>query len=215
MQELCYRGTIGVIVSHSMASIRDLCTRCLWLEEGRVVMDGDPVAVTCAYQESVRRRDDTALAERFGRHITAQSFTPGCHVVEFEARVPGESGSRSILMAGDDVDLRVAVRMDASLGAPELRLSVARLDGLVVVESHLSMPPEQGRRDPDGILRYRVAMRPLVLGAGIYRATVEVRDCGEVASMRSFVLEVTARQAPTGGRPALLYPCAVRAQLVG
>ncbi len=215
MQELCNRGTIGIIVSHSMSSIRDLCTRCLWLQEGRVVMDGDPVAVTSAYQEAVRRRDETVLAERFRRDLAAQSFRPGCHVVGFEARVPTEPSSRSILMAGEDVDLQVAVQVDTSLRAPELRLSVVRLDGLVVVESCPSVAPEEWRRDPGGVLRYRVSLRPLVLGAGIYRATVEVRDGGQVAAMRSCVVEVTARQAPTGGRPALLYPCAVRAQLVG
>jgi lipopolysaccharide transport system ATP-binding protein len=92
---------------------------------------------------------------------------------------------------------------------------VVRLDGLVVVESRPRMTPEEWRRDPAAVLRYHVALRPLVLGAGVYCATVEVRDGEEVAAMRSFVLEVTARQTPTGGRPALLYPCAVRAQLVG
>ena len=216
MQELCNRGTIGIIVSHSMSSIRDLCTRCLWLEEGHVVMDGDPAVVTCAYQEAVRRRDETILAERFRRQMAAQSFRQGCHVVGFEARVPAaEPGSRSILLAGENVDLQMAVRVDASLRAPELRLSVMRLDGLVVVENRRSLTSEVRRRDPDEVLRYRVAMRPLVLGTGIYRATVELLDSPDVLAMRSILFEVVARRAPTGGRPALLYPCSVSAKLIG
>ncbi len=59
-----------------------------------------------------------------------------------------------------------------------------------------------------------LAMRPLVLGPGVYRATVELLELGAVAAMRSIVFEVVAKDVPTGGRPALLYPCSVSTQMV-
>ncbi len=40
-----------IIVSHSMETIRKLCTRVVWLEEGKVIMDGDTETVTAAYEK--------------------------------------------------------------------------------------------------------------------------------------------------------------------
>ena len=43
-------GTVFV-VSHSIASVRDICDRAIWLEAGVIRMDGDVDEVTGAYEE--------------------------------------------------------------------------------------------------------------------------------------------------------------------
>ncbi len=43
-------GTVFV-VSHSIASVRDICDRAIWLEAGVIRMDGDVDEVTQAYEE--------------------------------------------------------------------------------------------------------------------------------------------------------------------
>ena len=45
-----HAGTV-FLVSHSMKSIVDTCTRVIWLEKGVLKMDGDPIEVTNAYNE--------------------------------------------------------------------------------------------------------------------------------------------------------------------
>lgn len=51
-------GTV-FLVSHSLATIQSMCTRVLWVHEGRIVMDGDPTVVSKRYkafiQESKKR----------------------------------------------------------------------------------------------------------------------------------------------------------------
>ncbi|MEJ7633970.1 ABC transporter ATP-binding protein [Aeromicrobium sp.] len=44
-------GTV-FLVSHSMTSIRDTCSRVIWLDQGKLVMDGDPDVVIKAYNAS-------------------------------------------------------------------------------------------------------------------------------------------------------------------
>lgn len=44
-------GTV-FLVSHSMTSIRDTCSRVLWLNKGELLMDGDTEEVVTAYEES-------------------------------------------------------------------------------------------------------------------------------------------------------------------
>lgn len=46
-------GTTVLYVSHSLASIRKLCTRALWLEQGRLRMSGEAEAVCEAYRASL------------------------------------------------------------------------------------------------------------------------------------------------------------------
>jgi teichoic acid transport system ATP-binding protein len=48
-------GTV-FLVSHSLNSILDVCSRVLWLDHGRLVADGDPEEVVAAYQAHVKRR---------------------------------------------------------------------------------------------------------------------------------------------------------------
>jgi teichoic acid transport system ATP-binding protein len=48
-------GTV-FLVSHSLNSILDVCSRVLWIDHGRLVADGDPGKVVETYQAHVRRR---------------------------------------------------------------------------------------------------------------------------------------------------------------
>lgn len=44
------RGGTILFVSHAASSIKNIATRCVWLEDGVVKMDGDPVEVLAEYQ---------------------------------------------------------------------------------------------------------------------------------------------------------------------
>ena len=52
MKEIAASGRTILFVSHSMGNIRDICSRCIWFENGRVRMDGPTVTVTAAYEEA-------------------------------------------------------------------------------------------------------------------------------------------------------------------
>ena len=41
-----------VLVSHSLENIKRLCDRAIWLEDGKIKMDGEPEEVVKKYQES-------------------------------------------------------------------------------------------------------------------------------------------------------------------
>jgi ABC-type polysaccharide/polyol phosphate transport system ATPase subunit len=51
-QEIQTAGTTIIIVSHSMNAIQDMCTRVLWLEEGRTQLIDRPGIVIDAYRAS-------------------------------------------------------------------------------------------------------------------------------------------------------------------
>lgn len=66
MKEITRRGRIVIVVSHALKFIDDMCTRCLWLDQGKLVMDGPPADVTRAYQGAVELADEAELSAKFG-----------------------------------------------------------------------------------------------------------------------------------------------------
>ncbi|QDP96556.1 ABC transporter ATP-binding protein [Microlunatus elymi] len=69
IRELRENAATVFLVSHGLGTIRETCTRAIWIENGKLVLDGDPDAVVDAYQE---------------RHAPARLAPPG----------PGASGRR-------------------------------------------------------------------------------------------------------------------------
>ena len=57
MKEIKARGTTIVIVSHALSQIEQLCERSIWIDEGRIRMDGTPRDVHPHYMERMSRKN--------------------------------------------------------------------------------------------------------------------------------------------------------------
>lgn len=52
MQEILQSGVTGILVSHSVGQVRDMCNKILWLDHGKQVAFGDDVQMLCdAYEQ--------------------------------------------------------------------------------------------------------------------------------------------------------------------
>jgi lipopolysaccharide transport system ATP-binding protein len=81
MHEAAYEGRTVLFISHNVESVQRLCQRCLWLRQGKLVMDGDTGLVineylTRAYGKSNSRYEagefDHSSAEEKGRLLQAE-----------------------------------------------------------------------------------------------------------------------------------------------
>jgi len=59
IDEFRKRGTL-LFVSHSIAEVRRLCTKAIWIEEGHVRQEGDTYEVTAAYARAIEQEQDDA-----------------------------------------------------------------------------------------------------------------------------------------------------------
>lgn len=203
IMEICARGKIVIIVSHGMGSIKSICNRCLWMENGRVIMDGSPESVTTAYIDSVRAADEVQLMEKFRKFIGMRSLKAGWEVNQ-AAIFNGVSGEqRSLLEAGQPTRLEVSAV--APVGEPDsgVRVRITRLDDLLVFDEFF---PAEEFRLRDQFIGLEIEMTPLVLGAAIYRLDVSLEAGATVYAENSSIFEVFAFNPPTGGKPMLLYP---------
>lgn len=53
MHEMVDVSKIMVLVTHSMNSAIEMCNRCIWMERGKILMDGSPADVSKAYLSSI------------------------------------------------------------------------------------------------------------------------------------------------------------------
>ena len=65
ISELANQAKTLLIVSHALATIQDLCNEVLWLDHGKIAMQGDPKIVTAAYTEHLHVGDINAIREDF------------------------------------------------------------------------------------------------------------------------------------------------------
>lgn len=92
MQDLYAQGRTVLFCSHDMTSIRQLCTRAMMLEAGRVEMEGTPGDVTRRYEQSSQTGSDSlGVAERIdkprGYHLRRAELrnASGCPTSSFDA----------------------------------------------------------------------------------------------------------------------------------
>jgi lipopolysaccharide transport system ATP-binding protein len=52
-----------VLISHAADTIRKMCTRAVWIEKGRTIMEGDVKAVADAYEAEVKAEDPNIVRE--------------------------------------------------------------------------------------------------------------------------------------------------------
>jgi lipopolysaccharide transport system ATP-binding protein len=67
MSDVTGHGRTVLFVSHHLAALRALCTRAIWLEEGRIAAEGEVGPVVDAYLAASHRLAETPVAERRDR----------------------------------------------------------------------------------------------------------------------------------------------------
>jgi ABC-type polysaccharide/polyol phosphate transport system ATPase subunit len=53
MRRMIDNGASVVLVSHNLSTVREISDRAMWLDRGKVILEGDPTYVVDAYEESV------------------------------------------------------------------------------------------------------------------------------------------------------------------
>lgn len=52
-KKLAKSGKTVIFVSHSLADLSEMCTRCIWIENGTIIRDGDPKTICNEYQYAI------------------------------------------------------------------------------------------------------------------------------------------------------------------
>jgi lipopolysaccharide transport system ATP-binding protein len=208
VRELCGKGRIVMLVSHNLESIVSMCSRCLWLDGGRLVADGDPAEVTATYRERERQRDEAEMGAKFSRLGQNWALDGAIRIARVTVGSSRRPGSTAVLNVGEDAWISVELSADRARAVHDLRLWIERLDGLRLTENLWS---ESGGVPNLIVGKSEVVaeMAPMILGPGLYRVQAELLDGGTTLATGGTVFKVVADRALTGGQPALWAPIEV------
>lgn len=206
IREICDRGKIVILVSHGIKSIVEICNRCIWLDEGKLAMDGAPRDVGAAYLESIRSSDEAELKERFKQFVGSESFRAGCEISNLRVAAGSTGQPKTHFYQGEACHIRCGVHSSESMRVPELLFRVSRMDGLLICEQRMPRGEAATGHLHGRTIECEISMDSLILGSGVYEVIVELRDAEEVVARATTIIEVQLRKTGAGGHPALICP---------
>lgn len=160
MQDIAGEGRTVLFVSHNMAAIKSLTSRCIVLDRGRIVFDGATDRAIAAYQSaaSVARTPDAAFAGA------------GLHTRIISAQIVNDLGEAlAIYDVTKPLIIEIVVETD---GSPRLSIEAMFTDAQSVPLGMFSLAHFTDLALPRAAGRYRirVSLGPVLLAAGRYHA---------------------------------------------
>jgi lipopolysaccharide transport system ATP-binding protein len=163
------RGGTLVITSHVAEHLQALCDEVLVLEEGRVVMSGDPEEAMQCYEDVLARRTERRaaalganplqlLGEHGSRHGTGEATITGVRLLDAEGRAVER------MRSGDE--LVVEVEFERAPGVRDVALTLAiHREGAKAFELSIeSVTAAVGALDGRAVVRCRLPRVPLLPG---------------------------------------------------
>lgn len=208
--EICARGKIVILVSHGMQSVRDICNRCIYIKDGKVVMDGTPEEVTKVYIDEVRGEDEAVLMKRFAAHVGKFSHRVGNEILRVDLHSEKSQVATLRVEALKRLRIQVRGRVESQLMKDALcRMRIVRLDDLLVFDQIFQL---SSFSEDEADIGVEVEFDPLILGPAIYRLDVmfadSARNAESMIAEYAMVFEVYSLSPPHGGKPMLYYPVA-------
>jgi ABC-2 type transport system ATP-binding protein len=184
--QLRSEGKTIVIVTHSLATVKEMCDGAALLEHGVIQAVGDATDVVDQY-----------LGDVFSVGAVATAETGVGPVIERVEMHDGQGNPVESTYTGEPVTLRFHFSMPTPVADPVLVTSVHTLDGLEVSRPTVHLTPLfEGAVPPAGSVDLRIENLPLLAGA--YEITASIGEAGRVAGVpdRAHALRVAVERRP-------------------
>lgn len=137
LQEICDKGKVLIVVSHAMASILSLTDRTIWLDKGRLRMDGPSKEVVSCYVKEVNRLQEEAELNRRNK-IKEKNIIDGR--VEFgEVETFNKDSLRkTIFELHEDVIIKVPMNFHDNLDSIGIYLDICKSDGTLLLRDYMN-----------------------------------------------------------------------------
>jgi lipopolysaccharide transport system ATP-binding protein len=174
MREISSSGKIVILVSHDMSAVVRMCNRCIWMDEGRIVTDGEPAIVTSSYLDFVSQRNEAELMKNVSYRMGTRSYVDGFEFMSLDF-IDKRGKARMIMNVGDEMSLRINVRCEHKLERLDIRITFERAEGLIVMQNSAS---ENGFNinASKGNAVYVVNTGKINFGKGVYEIRAELLD---------------------------------------
>ena len=117
MKEVAGHGRTVIFVSHNMEAVKNLCDRALFMEEGKLILDGDPVEIIEQYLE---RQSSLTLEQNFYfENAPGNAFVKMKHI----SLVPERADGKNIITVKSPLKISFEFWIETEEMATNLRYS--------------------------------------------------------------------------------------------
>lgn len=202
IKEICQKGKIVIIVSHSMATIESMCNRCIWMEKGKIIMDDVPSKTTRAYLEKVRKDDNLKTINSIQGICQSKTKDALCAIKQVNLSAVFNNQKQNAFYQGYDFSIEIHVE-ESQPSQAQLSIIIERLDGMCVSEKIITLRSD---KPADAEYFIKTTLAPLVLNKGFFQLKIEIRENSELTNGYSQFFEVKNDYSFSGGQPLLHYP---------
>lgn len=137
-EEMKEKGKTILFVSHDIDAVRRFCTRAIWLDGGRIVMDGDVNSVSSKYMEFITSNETDAMAvinkkKKEREQVVEKEFEPinrfGTDIGTVKnVRVFKGDEETEIFNSGDEITVEVVVDIPEGADLENTGLAISLKD---------------------------------------------------------------------------------------
>ncbi|MGB7218696.1 MAG: ABC transporter ATP-binding protein [Vicinamibacterales bacterium] len=131
MEDLRSGGRTVLFVSHNMAAVENLCSRAIWIDDGKVKQDGPAKDVIADYLASFAEARQEAADLR---HVTRHQGTGEVRFTGLEFLSPARQ-PQPVTRSGDGLVIRFHYHADGPVALPTLRVRLYTEFGTLVTET--------------------------------------------------------------------------------
>ena len=165
MQEVSRGGRTILFVSHNMGAVNTLCSRCILLETGRLVIDGATPKVAAVYHaqsaDAVWRDSDLRTAPRVGTGkaiFTSIALQP----------MTGDGSMLDAAYTGCDLEIDLTIEARQDLPASNVAVIIYDSGGYRLIDVNTARKGEFLTLKAGEVARVRFCLAQLLLRPGIY-----------------------------------------------
>jgi lipopolysaccharide transport system ATP-binding protein len=174
MNEISRGGRTILFVSHNLAAVQSLCTRALWVQDGRAIEDGQPGSVVANYLKTAT----TSVGERIW---ATPSEAPGGDVVRLHSIRLIPEGDTTVELMNTRTPLVIEVQYWNFRPATKLNLSMFVYNQEEICVFSSNSAGEEMWHDkpfPAGLFSTRCHIPGNMLNDGAYRVSLLVLKDG-------------------------------------
>lgn len=202
------RGMTLVFVSHDLSTLQLICDRAMWIHNGQLKSEGDPVQICQEYYALTSAQTIVAESHEEAKFIPQQETGMG-RFVEAQIIEPSTSGTTKRYTAGSSIRIKFAVEAIEDLGPCVFNVSIYSGNGTWVVgQTSLNQPaiwkPTKAGKRLEGMLE----LTELCLAPGEYKVALSAssEDLSICYALSDLYISFSVRsERPTWG--LVEHPC--------
>ncbi len=137
IQELCSKGKILFMVSHSLDSIKRITNRCIWIEKGKIILDGITENVVKAYEEFVNDFERKKIWENERNYIEKELINDRNKMTYIKSLCISNGRTKeNTFISGEDLYLEIDIKLNDLCGKHNLKLRIEDYKGNIYLENN-------------------------------------------------------------------------------